>query len=197
MISPSCALALDPVCVSLLRLPPTCLCLNTYNILSIYNIILVELNTLQHTHTHIQSVKIVAAVWDSLCSIRPTPTNNFIPPIPTARPGLSGHVPRRRGRARRALVALRLLLRIAAGIGGGGDGGGRRTVAGAGKCGGRRARPPDAHGGIVGDGGEHGRVDGVPADAVDGARVTDQLGQRLLAPYVPDVDLRRGIRGCC
>lgn len=101
---------------------------------------------------------------------------------------LSGHIPRRRRRARRALVALRLLLllRIVAGIG---DGGGGGAVAGAGIGGGRRARPPDAHGGIVGDGGEHGRVDGVPADAVDGARVTDQFGERLLAPYVPDVDL--------
>lgn len=111
-------------------------------------------------------------------------------------PTLSGHVPRRRRRARRALVRLRLLLlrlmmvvvivsaaarlmcrRRAVRCGGGGGG-----------CG-RRARSPDADGGIVGDGGKHGRVDGIPAHAIDGARVTDQFGQRFLAAYVPDVDL--------
>lgn len=38
------------------------------------------------------------------------------------------------------------------------------------------AGAPNANGTVVGRRGEHGRVDGIPGDAIDGFRVADQFG---------------------
>lgn len=56
---------------------------------------------------------------------------------------------------------------------------------------------PNANGAVVGRGGEHGRVDGIPGDAIDRFRVTHKLGERFFASYVPDVNLKHSKTKYC
>jgi len=54
----------------------------------------------------------------------------------------------------------------------------------------RRPGHPDADGVVVGGGGQHVRIPGVPRRRVDGAGVALQVQQAVAAVAVPDVDLR-------
>lgn len=78
--------------------------------------------------------------------------------------GTLSHIPGGRRRARRAIVALS---RCAAAVG---------------------LRSPDSHGGVIACAGQQGRVHGIPGHAVHRLSVPGQLGQRLLALDVPNVD---------